>query len=275
VLTVNAPLAYFAERITNDVPEQDLRVRFPAPAQVDPAFWQPSADVIGAYQSAQMILLNGAGYARWTSTATLPRSSQVDTGAAFAQQNIELADTVSHTHGSEGEHSHGELAFTTWLDFELASQQVRAISQALTAALPQHSESFASQTAALLQDLSRLHEQLLALGDSPPLLASHPVYQYLARRYELELRSVHWEPDALPNDAQWAAFETLLAEQSARSMLWEAQPLPTVVDALAQRGVSVIVYEPCGNLPADGDFLQAMTRNVAGLTRAFEALNQY
>jgi zinc transport system substrate-binding protein len=30
------------------------------------------------------------------------------------------------------------------------------------------------------------------------LLASHPVYQYLARRYGLNLRSLVWETDEVP-----------------------------------------------------------------------------
>ncbi len=31
-----------------------------------------------------------------------------------------------------------------------------------------------------------------------PVLFSHPVYQYLAHRYGLSARSVHWEPDQMP-----------------------------------------------------------------------------
>ncbi len=57
IYTVNYPLAYFAERIAGDLAE----IRFPAPPDVDPAFWMPGTDTIAAYQAADRILLNGAG----------------------------------------------------------------------------------------------------------------------------------------------------------------------------------------------------------------------
>ena len=37
-----------------------IDVTYPGPADEDPAFWQPGAEEIAAYQSADLILLNGA-----------------------------------------------------------------------------------------------------------------------------------------------------------------------------------------------------------------------
>ena len=65
LFTVNYPLAYFAERILAGTGA----VSFPAPSDVDPAYWSPSPDVIAAYQEADLILLNGAGYAGWVASA--------------------------------------------------------------------------------------------------------------------------------------------------------------------------------------------------------------
>ena len=85
VYTVNYPLAYFAERIGGD----RVRVSFPAPAEVDPAFWRPNADTIRRYQQADLVLLNGAGYARWVAHVSLPRRRSVDTSRAFRERWIE------------------------------------------------------------------------------------------------------------------------------------------------------------------------------------------
>ena len=68
VYTVNYPLAYFAERIGGDYVE----VIFPAPPDIDPAFWTPDGATIGGYQNADLIILNGAGYAKWTEKVSLP-----------------------------------------------------------------------------------------------------------------------------------------------------------------------------------------------------------
>jgi zinc transport system substrate-binding protein len=84
IITVNYPLAYFAERILGE----HGNVSFPAPAGVDPAYWSPEPEIIAEYQQADLILLNGAGYAAWTANATLPRSRLVNTTAALTDQLI-------------------------------------------------------------------------------------------------------------------------------------------------------------------------------------------
>ena len=61
VHTVSYPLAYFAERVGGAA----VDVTFPAPTATDPASWSPDAETIAAYQKADLILLNGATYAKW------------------------------------------------------------------------------------------------------------------------------------------------------------------------------------------------------------------
>jgi zinc transport system substrate-binding protein len=102
VYVVNQPLQYFAERIGGE----HVEVVLPAPQGVDPAFWQPSADVVSDYQSADLILENGAGYAAWTRHTTLPRASRVDTSAGFGDRLIVESGAVTHGHGPEGDHTH-------------------------------------------------------------------------------------------------------------------------------------------------------------------------
>ena len=75
IYTVNYPLQYFAQRIAGE----HAQVIFPGPADEDPAFWIPGTETIQRYQQADLILLNGAGYARWTKRVSLPRLRSVDT----------------------------------------------------------------------------------------------------------------------------------------------------------------------------------------------------
>ena len=119
VYTVNYPLQYFAQRIAGERAE----VVFPAPGDVDPAFWQPSAEDIASYQRADLILLNGAGYAKWIQRVALPRRKLVDTSATFRDRYIQVDGAATHSHGPNGDHSHAGTAFTTWLDLELAHAQ--------------------------------------------------------------------------------------------------------------------------------------------------------
>ncbi len=116
VYVVNYPLAYFAERIGGE----HAAVVLPVPADVDPADWTPDADTVAVYQGADLILLNGGGYAGWVERASLPRAKLVDTSRAFQDRLVVLEKAPTHGHGPEGMHSHQETAFTTWLDPSLA-----------------------------------------------------------------------------------------------------------------------------------------------------------
>lgn len=266
VITVNYPLAYFAERILGD----HGSVSFPAPADVDPAYWSPAPEIISEYQQADLTLLNGAGHAAWVANATLPRSRLVNTSAAVADRLIPIDSTVTHTHGPTGDHSHGGTAFTTWLDFELATAQATAVTEALVRARPEYEDDFRQAFEALEANLARLDADVTAvtrmLADRP-VLFSHPVYQYLERRYNLRGFSVHWEPDQVPEEAQWRQLQSVLQRHPATIMIWEAEPLEETRCRLQGLGVESIVFAPGGNRPAKGDWLGLMTEGIAALGR--------
>ncbi len=95
---------------------------FPAPADVDPAYWNPDVGTISAYQQSDLIFLNGAGYAKWVDKVSLPGSKLVNTSKKFKDQYISTEDAVTHSHGPKSGHANENVAFTTWIDFELASR---------------------------------------------------------------------------------------------------------------------------------------------------------
>ncbi|UCH40715.1 MAG: metal ABC transporter substrate-binding protein, partial [Gammaproteobacteria bacterium] len=156
VYTVNYPLKYFAERIAGEHAE----VVFPTPADVDPAFWKPDTVTIGAYQGADLILLNGANYAKWVGQVSLPRRRLVNTSAAFAERLIKTESGIAHSHGAGDEHAHAGTAFTTWLDPRQALLQAEAIAQALIKNRPQAQAEIELNFAALERDLRALDDQL-------------------------------------------------------------------------------------------------------------------
>ena len=268
VYTVNYPLAYFAERIAEDA----VNVVLPAPADVDPAVWSPAAETVENYQQADLVLLNGAGYAGWIQRVSLSQSRLIDTSAALQDRLIPVADEVTHRHGPSGDHSHQGTAFTTWLDVELAIGQAHAVFDALVRLQPEGETAFRERLMGLEQDLLKLDKGLqdvaARIGDRP-LLFSHPVYQYLLRRYDLNGYSLHWEPQELPDEAAWRELSRLLEEHPAAWMIWEDEPHQETVSRLERMGIASLVFRPCGNRPADGDFLHAMQGNLKALEQAF------
>jgi zinc transport system substrate-binding protein len=264
VLVANYPLKYFAERIGGNAVE----VVFPAPGDEDPAFWQPDDAAIAKFQNADVILMNGATYSKWAEKVTLPQSKLVDTSAPFKAQYIEIKADSTHSHGPGGEHSHSGTAFTTWLDLTQAVQQAEAVKTALAKFTPDAEKNFA----ALKSDLEALDARLIAVGKriaNAPLVASHPVYHYLARRYALNLQAVLWEPEVVPDDKAMEELKTILAKHSAKWMLWEGEPAKESMAKLDAIGVKSLVFDPCGNVPDGGDFLSVMKGNIEALEKAF------
>ncbi|MEM9443986.1 MAG: metal ABC transporter substrate-binding protein [Verrucomicrobiota bacterium] len=271
VYVVNYPLQYFAERVGGDY----VKVTFPAPEDGDPAFWQPEAEDVIAYQKADIILLNGATYAKWIATATLPKSKVSDTSESFKDQFIEIKDKTTHSHGPEGEHSHAGIAFTTWLDFTQAVQQAKAIHKAFTQAFPEKGGEFDENFQALerdLMDLDKKMAKIASVSKEVSLVASHPVYQYFKRRYGLNLVEVLWEPETYPEEESWEAFKKLHDQNKFKYMIWEGEPLKKSVSKLDEMGIKSLVFDPCGNRPGKGkDFLTVMKENMANLQMITES----
>ena len=264
IQTSNYPLAYFAERLAGE----NADISFLAPEGIDPAFWKPTSEQIRAFQKADLILLNGATYEKWLPTVTLSESRLVDTTAAHKGRFIKIESAVTHSHGPGGQHTHAGTAFTTWINPRLALVQVAAIRDALSRNLPEAKADIEQDFAALKQDLEVLDaaiDEALVPVREEPLMASHPIYQYFAQRYGLNLRSVLWEPDVVPPDEEWKALEETLKSHPAKWMIWEGEPVAESVKRLEAIGVRSVVFDPCGNRPESGDWLSVMEANIENL----------
>lgn len=260
IYTVNYPLQYLAQRVGGEL----VDVSFPAPQGIDPADWMPDIEAVAEYQQADLILLNGASYARWVQRVSLPDSRLVDTSLPFAERLLEVEDSIIHTHGPKGEHAHDNLAFTTWLNAQLAKEQAIAVRDALARKLPDSAEVLDANLAALVRDLDALdvalREAFARVGDRP-VVYSHPVYQYLDQHYELDGRSVRWEPDIEPDEEELKALGGL----SGGIMFWEAEPLSATRKRLQAMDITAVVFDPCANRPDSGDYLDIMAANIRTL----------
>ena len=102
-----------------------------------------------------------------------------------------------------------------------------------------------------------------------PVVASHPVYQYFARRYGISLQAVLWEPETVPDDKAIAELQSILAKHPAKWMIWEGEPAKESVAKIQALGLQSVVFAPSGNVPDEGDFMTVMQANVAAMEKAF------
>lgn len=264
VTSVNYPLSYFAQRIGGDL----IRNEYPVPTDVDPAYWIPEDEALTLYQSADIILANGAGYAGWMNNVSLPASRIVITSMNMEEKYIPLEDVFTHSHGPEGDHEHTGYAFTTWLDFQIAIAQAKAVKENLVNTLPESKDELENNYYSLKTDLLALHESMQELSakiEGLNIIGSHPVYQYLSKAYDLNIRSVHFEPGEMPGLDQWKEFDELLEQNTSPIMLWEDEPIPEIIEILNEKGVRAMVFNPCGNKTAGVDFIEMMKKNIQTL----------
>ncbi len=253
VVAVNSPLAYFAKRLGGDA----IQVTMPAPEGEDPAYWEPSGEDIADIQKADLVLLNGAGYAKWVPQASLRRSRLVDTSAK-AKDRYLPGDAEVHTHGGNA-HEHGVFASNTWLDFKIASLQAEAIATAFKRKLKLDASQVDAALGTLQGDLAALNGLAKQAGEAlqgTALVGSHPVYHYLAAAYGMDMRFIHWEAAETITEENEASLAALQAERPADMMLFEFPPSASAVQAAERAGLRYRVLDPMVN--TDADFIQGM-----------------
>ena len=263
IVAVNYPLQYLAGQLVGDAAE----VEFPVPAGVDPSFWRPSITAISGIQSADLILLNGAGFATWVDRVSLPRAKVVNTTAAIEDQFI-VTESITHSHGEGEEHSHEGLASYTWLDPTLAIAQAEAIAAALTARGIVAADDVDERLAALRSELETLDDDAVAaLADlsGVEIIATHPRYQYFARRYGLSISALEWEAGAMPTEAELAELRDMVDVSGASLLIWEAEPPAAALDIASRLGLRNVVFPTLAH-PVDGySYVEAFGKAISDM----------
>jgi zinc transport system substrate-binding protein len=259
VIVTNYPIYWMTEYIAGNTVE----VIFPVPSDIDPAYWNPKNDAITQMQQADLIFLNGAGYEKWQNSVELPVNKIVDCSKNCKPMLINIKDAVEHEHNGKS-HAHDGVDFNTWLDAYIFSNQADEVTESLSKALAQHKELYAKNLIAFKNEIKDLFIMINdATVDQNKFLASHPVYNYLAKSNNWELINFHWEPNEMPNEEEWAKLKK--AVPFSKYMLFEDTPSKEILKRLTEMGIEVITFRPCGNTPPSKDFLKEMKKNLKNL----------
>jgi len=81
----------------------------------------------------------------------------------------------------------------------------------------------------------------------------------------LKIRSVHWEPDEMPDENGWAELAVIRKKHPAKIMLWEDEPSKAIALKLMEQGMTSVVFDPCGNKSEKGDWLSVIQANISQL----------
>lgn len=264
VVAVNGPLQYFAQRIGGVEVESNC----PCPPESIPSLWAPDTDALDKFYSADLILLNGGGYAKWTITTSLPDSKLVNTGRTFKVDWLTMSEAVRHQHGPDGEHSHEATIGEFWLDPTLAIQQASRIEEALAKRAPEHKDEFAARFDELKKDLQDLRTSFEnAISKDTQLLAAEPAFEYVAQSAGHPLTRLTWANLNEPSEDELAEFLAKLVADKPKLFLLSAPPSGNLSKQLEAAGIRVVVFDMC-ETTTDRSYPARMQENVERLNLA-------
>lgn len=228
-------------------------------AAVDPHDFEPTTGDLAAFEEADLVVVNGAGYDSWASAAVESLDpAPVVVGAAEAS-GVEDGD---HEEDGDGEHAADGVNPHVWYSPDGVAATSAAVTAALTELAPEATDHFAERADAWAAELQPYRDAISGLQASATgrsYAATETVFDPLAAAVGLTdatppgyRAAVSNETDPAPGDI--AALETALGDGSIDVLAVNTQTegsLPASVRATAE-DAGVPVVEVTESQPADG-----------------------
>ena len=196
------PLYEFASRVAGDRAE----VSSLGPAGIEPHDWEPTAEDMSRGRSADVLVINGAGFERWINDMNAKVIANTSEGIEFDYK--EENETGDDEHGHEGGAAVVGVNPHVWLDPMLAKYQIDKIRNVMARSDPANSDYYnqnADQFSAELDSLDAFIRSELADCDKSDFIAFHDAFIYFSERYGLRQHSIHGvspEGEILPQTIQ-------------------------------------------------------------------------
>ncbi len=253
------PLYDFASHVAGDKADVSSLV----PAGVEPHDWEPTtADVLRA-KSADLLVINGAGFESWADSIGARMVINTSEGLELDVDNDEEPD-------------HDGVDPHVWLDPVLAKHQVESIRAALAQVDPENAAYYnenAAKFTARLDSLDQFIRSELSSCEKTDFIAFHDAFSRFAARYGLVQHGVHGispEGEILPQRIQEVielanslGINTIYSEELVDNRLAE------VIASEIPQG-RVLVLSPLEGIDRDEaasgiGYIEKMQQNVANL----------
>ncbi|HYE60151.1 MAG TPA: zinc ABC transporter substrate-binding protein [Candidatus Kapabacteria bacterium] len=275
------PIAFFAQEIGRE----HVDVRTLTPAGAEPHDYEPTPVDLVALQSADIVLLNGAGLEPWADHGT-ENTRRVVEMVAFVEplpvsyQEEEEHHDEGHEEDAEEGHVHeeGEVDPHFWLDPIQAKKMVHAIADALIAIDSDHTADYIANREHLLIRLDRWHDSYgsnLKECKQRTIIVSHNAFQYLGKRYGIDIHAIAGiSPDEEPSPRRMADITQLAREKKVTHIFFETLVSPKLAQTIAnETGLGTLTLNPLEGLTKEemdrGDnFFTVMGSNLNALQTA-------
>ncbi len=178
--------------------------------------------------------------------------------------------------GSGVEHTSDDKDPHFWQDPTLMAEATRAFVSTMAEADPAHAAYYRAQGRRLVRDLGRVdaaYRRTLANCRVDTIVVSHDAFEYLARRYGVDVVPIAGlEPDAEPSLQRLHDLADLIRDRGVTTVFFETLASPDLAESLAgDVGVSSAVLDPIEGLSSDdpdATYLTLMRQNLAALAKA-------
>jgi zinc transport system substrate-binding protein len=178
--------------------------------------------------------------------------------------------------GSGVEHTSDDKDPHFWQDPTLMVEATRAFASTMAAADPAHAAYYRRQGVLLVRDLQRLdaaYARTLEVCRIDTLVVSHDAFEYLARRYGVDVVPIAGlEPDAEPSLQRLHDLENLIRDRGVTTVFFETMASPDLARSLANDvGITSAVLDPIEGLTSadpHATYLTLMRQNLAAIAKA-------
>jgi zinc transport system substrate-binding protein len=183
---------------------------------------------------------------------------------------------LSPSAGYAGDTTTGDEDPHFWLDPSLMAAAARAFAATMADADPAHAVYYhrrGAELAGRLDLLDRDYARTLATCRTRTLVVSHDAFEYLGRRYHLDVVPIAGlEPDSEPSLQHLHDLSTLIRERGVTTVFFETLASPDLARSLAgDLGISTAVLDPIEGLTATDShatYLSLMRQNLAAIAQA-------
>jgi zinc transport system substrate-binding protein len=259
------PLYFIAERVAG---------RYNDVVDLTPPGVEPHEYELTVRQVASIDLANVGFYEHGVAPSI--DQAMANDSPAHALDVTSVVPMAAPVAGSGVEHTSDDKDPHFWQDPTLMARATTAFADTMANADPAHAAYYRAQGRALVRDLGaldRAYTSTLASCRIKTMVVSHDAFEYLARRYHVDVVPIAGlEPDAEPSLQRLHDLQGLIRDRGVTTIFFETLASPALAESLAgDLHLRTAVLDPIEGLTsddADATYLTLMRQNLAALAKA-------
>jgi len=279
VLTSFYPMYIAALNVTENIPDIRL-VNMAAPAAGCLHDYQLTAADAAILEKAAVLIVNGGGMESFLEKAvSLNRQLMI----IDASENVEfIRGSADNGHNHNNHHKNGNLGDDAevnshvWLSIDNYIQQVKTISERLSAWDSVNSDGYIKNAQAFVASLQELktkaNEQLSAVSNKK-IAIFHEGFAYFAQEFGLTVAAViEREPGVEPSAAEIISTVRTIKKTGVKALFTEPQYTSAAARTIsAETGLPLFTLDPVvsGSMTKDS-YIAAMKKNVETVKKALQ-----